>query len=630
MSKTGSLRPHPRLYLDETNQERCRNTPDLPFLESLNRQIEFNADRYLKSDRVDFPAGHHNAHLVRARKMQGEIGTLLVRWIQTEKKSYRDAVVKRIARMGRWKYWSWKAWRREDRRPAAVFDLSYGENSATIAWAYDWLYDGLTKAEKRDIIAVARKWSFASGMANCRPGVSFWFGRPDSNWNTVCAGGLGMLCLAMAEDIPEAGVLLLRIEKSIRPFMLKLDETDGGWPEGTGYWRYGMKYAFMYLMSRENAEGREHPLFHRKNTRRTLRFPLDFYPRGLPCSFGDVNRFSPSAFHYAAAERLGEKDIMAALDAELMKRFGNNSSWPRARGWPEAAEWVSVHRNRITRISRRRKPKGGARLYHGLDWGILADSFEAPGLYVSVRGGTTRESHSHRDLMSFNLVVKDEKMIEEPGVSEYLDTTFSERRNEIPEISPGMKNTILINGVGIAVDSSLDRTEIVRAKGVEGLRLAGTPAMGNSGYESKAAKLCVRAVLMLEKRAVLVVDRVVLPFAGRVESRMHTFCEARLHKNGALLKGERRRLRVQYASDVEAMFCTARPAPTKPTVPAPLMLRWCSVDRSNKVFTFATLMTPGGKSAAVKIVPDSSGLTVKIRTDAWRKNVGLTAALKCR
>lgn len=618
-----ALSKHPRLYLGQEAKVRCRREPKTGFLRAAQAHLEAEADACLRRHRIEYPAGSHNALLIRARHMQNEIGTLLVRWAQTEREVYLRAVLERVRRMGEWEYWSWIAWREGRRGPAAIYDLSYGENSATLAMAYDWLYEALTPAERGGIVDVARTWSFASGKVHCRRGAAGWFGRRDSNWNTVCAGGLGMLCLAMGEEVREAKTLLDRVEQSVEPFMLELDKTHGGWSEGIGYWNYGMRYAFMYLLSWENATGASHRLLRRRNTRRTLRFPLDFCPHGQPCSFSDVNRWRPSPLHYAAAERLGDTDTLSALDARLSgtAAFGIGQ-------WPDAAEWRALHRGHRQKHAKGKKRAGGTKLYRGLDWGLLADDFLSPSLYASVRGGTTQVPHGHRDLLSFHVVVGREQFVTNMRATEYMDTTFSPRRHELPEIAPGTKNTILINGVGIAVGSALGKTEVVRAPGVEGIRMDATQAMGSTRRGQDAASFCGRVVLMLDGRALLVVDRIELPFAGRVESRMHTYQRARCFQHSALIRGSQARLRVAYAADVDAVLVEARPAPSDPLEPAPTMLRWCSTNRDDKCFTLATLLCPGSGGAALKLGREGKRLVLSASSGKWRKTVRLTRRLK--
>src|SRR6185503_6503117 len=127
-------------------------------------------------------------------------------------------------------------------------------------------------------------------------------------------------------------------------------------------------------------------------------------------------------FHYAAAERFGMRDLTTSLDRATAS--------DGMRGvWPDDAELLVLHPRRANN-ARVVHEKPFAKLYPGLHWGVLADRWPEPGLYLSIRGGTTEVPHSHRDLLSFHLVAGGEKMIENIGVEEYLDSTFGARRFE--------------------------------------------------------------------------------------------------------------------------------------------------------------------------------------------------------
>ena len=167
------------------------------------------------------------------------------------------------------------------------FWLTDGEECACIAIAYDWMYDSLSMAERKTLVDIARNRLLALGLEECRMGGQWWFAKRFSNWNAVCAGGLGMLCLAMYEDCPAAREILPHIEESLSEFIVPLKKTDGGWPEGVGYWNYGMAYAFGYLMSWERSMGKVHPLMKLPATKKTLSFPLDFSPNAMSAGFGD-------------------------------------------------------------------------------------------------------------------------------------------------------------------------------------------------------------------------------------------------------------------------------------------------------------------------------------------------------
>jgi hypothetical protein len=610
------LTPHPRLYIGPDDLARLCSPPRLPYLVAAADQIVLDAASYAQLPPLEYRRDVHNAHLTRAREVQKRVVTLLARWVQTGDPALRAAALAHIAQIGQWEYWSWITWRQGNPAPDAIYDLSYGENSATLAIAYDWLHDTLSAEEGDLFMSIAHDRPFRSGLVHARPDGASWFGRPDSNWNTVCAGGLGMLALAMYDDAPEARELLPRVEESVAPVFQLLDQTAGGWPEGIGYWNYGMRYGFMYLLSHERAIGQAHPLMRLAGLRQTLAFPLDFCPHGQPCGFGDSNRWEPLPFHYRAAQRLDSQETLHALDAYLEEH-----GVPLWGLWPNAVEWLALHPGTVAERPRSMEARSQAKLYRGLDWGILADRTSDPPLHMTLRGGTTQVPHGHRDLLSFHCVVGRERLIASLGPAEYLDTTFSSRRDELFEISPASKNTILINGVGIAAGSALDCTELIHLRGAKGLRFEATTAMGEM-YDGPAAQFCGRWALLLEHGAYLIVDRVRLPRVGRVESRLHTFAGVQIEEDEAVLCGEQECVRVAYACNVPALLCTATTAPTTPTELAATVLRWCT-ERQHEDVVMATLLSPGEGEAKVELAEDPDRFAFVVRGPGWQTTLTL-------
>src|SRR5690606_2484951 len=115
----------------------------------------------------------------------------------------------------------------------AIYDLSYGENSATLAIAYDWLYSSLSPDEKKMFVEIARRRAIGPFLhLTAGEKKPSWFGSPNTNWNSVCTGGVGMLALSMREELTEADKVIELVETSIAPFMHELDRTGGGWVEG--------------------------------------------------------------------------------------------------------------------------------------------------------------------------------------------------------------------------------------------------------------------------------------------------------------------------------------------------------------------------------------------------------------
>lgn len=632
-SLPASLAAHPRLAVSGQRLQALAQAPALPLLALARRQVLKDAEACTASAVFDWPTDTHNAHLIRARINQGRVVTLLAAYFITGQARFKQAAMDHVAQMAQWEYWSWIAWRKNDPRVDAVYDLSYGENSMTLALAYDWLHGELTGPQRKLIVDQARRRAFKSFLRNApRAG---WFGRPDSNWNSVCTGGAGMLALALYEDLPQAPQVLAMAEESIRPFMEHLSATGGGWPEGIGYWNYGMRYAFWYLLSHERATGRRHGLLARAATRRSLSFPLDFTPNGVPCGFSDGNGWQPLAFHWAMAERLGCPDVLAELDRRLASPASPSAlrkNWVTKRThWPQQAELLLMHPGRTTRPPKpaatlRSTSRSVAKLYPGIDWAVLADQMPNPALYLALRGGSTAVPHGHRDILSFHCVMGREAMISSLNTAQYLDTTFGPRREELYDISPASKNTLLVNGVGVVAGSAVTTTRLKLRGAVRGFRLDATEALGTM-RDGLATKFCGRAVLMLQDKAFLILDRVELTHFGRVESRMHSFARVRFARQGAELIGRGCRMQVTYACNVPAGLYPAMALHTTPQPNPATVLRWCTQGLHHEV-VMATLLYPGPAAPKLQMTQTARGVDVRVAARGWSSRVRLTRTLR--
>ncbi len=588
--------PHPRLFASREDLDRLCEKPRSGFQQFAQAHLEARAETFCEGTDFNYPETRHNSLLIRARILQGRVMTLLARWWQTGEERYRNAAVKHIRAMGDWEYWSWITMRVGNADWEAIFDLSYGENSMTLALAMDWLGVTLTSEERDDFLAVARDRSLRPFLAHTGENPGWWYKRSDTNWNTVCAGGAGLLALATLDALPEAEEVLERVETCIRPYFEHLKETGGGWPEGIGYWNYGMRYGFLYLLSHERTMGRKHPLLHQAAVRKTLQFPLDFCPNGIPSSFGDSNKWTPMPFHYAVARRLGLDSLLAALDDQVGPKTLDSTSWdPSAEFLMQGA---GGNRNKINRFV------PGVVFYKGIDWAVLADRLPMPQFYVAIRGGTTDVPHGHLDLMSYQVVVREEVLVRNIGAAEYLDTTFGPRRYELPEMGSHTKNTLFVNGVGITNPSRV-YTRLLKDSPVgPAVRIDATEAMGEM-RDGPVARFCGRLFVLLKGKALLIVDRFDLPQYGRMESRLHTPAKVRKTMDTALLQGSGETLAIAYGSSRPAVLLEAVTAPTTPA-DGLAQLRWCTADLHHGV-TFATLMAAGEKAVVIELEEGESG-----------------------
>ncbi|MBT3606427.1 MAG: hypothetical protein HN521_25430, partial [Candidatus Latescibacteria bacterium] len=317
------------------------------------------------------------------------------------------------------------------------------------------------------------------------------------------------------------------------------------------------------------------------------------------------NRFGVLPFHYAAAERFGADEVTVELDRRMTLSSEGRLDGP----WPDQAELALFHPGHELKVKTR--VWDNRILVRGLDWGYVADQMPEANLYVSVRGGTTDAPHVHRDLMSFFVVAGGEKLIENVGVDDYMDTTFGSRRYDLYEPSAHSKNTIFLNGVSIA-DQATVKTALISGTGFEGFRIDATEAMG-AMRDGPAASFCGRAIVMVKKAGVLVVDRVVVPHAALVESRLHTFCEVTFGKSDVRIKGKKQRLQIAMDATMPSLTKQGMGIPSHPGREPDTMIRFVSQKKVMEMTT-AYFLTHNGKSD-VAIRERGARTSVKISGD---------------
>jgi hypothetical protein len=250
-------------------------------------------------------------------------------------------------------------------------------------------------------------------------------------------------------------------------------------------------------------------------------------------------------------------------------------------------------------------------LQQDLEWGYVADHMPEPNLYIAVRGGTLNAPHVHHDLLSYHCLVGQEKLVENIPVDDYMDTTFSSRRWELYETAAASKNTIFINGAGVADKSSVITT-CVQGTGYEGFRLDATEAMGTT-RDGTAASFCARVILLVKRRGVLVIDRVVLRHAGLVESRLHTFYPLSLGKMEAEVRGKQNRLHLTFASSQPALLKRGLGIPTHPPRQPDTMMRHLSATKVHGI-TLCHFLLPNGK-AQVRLSENGERTQVTVEGD---------------
>ena len=193
--------------------------------------------------------------------------------------------------------------------------LEVGEMSFAFAVGYDWLFDGLSETQARNLARPLYKKGvlpFATQYLAPLFGreVPGWFLGPN-NWNFVCNAGAALGALALGTDYDDfTDVSRFAFATAVRGLAegqaLREFHKDGMWPEGPGYWRYGTDMLVSALASMEVATGADFGITAQEGFMRTGRFRMNVMGPSLNAfNFGDAEegnmhiRHSPQSFWLA-------------------------------------------------------------------------------------------------------------------------------------------------------------------------------------------------------------------------------------------------------------------------------------------------------------------------------------------
>lgn len=184
-----------------------------------------------------------------------------------------------------------------DWNPSHFLDVA--EMSAGVAFAYDWLYDALSEAER----AAARTALIRNALDPARNGHATF--KMKNNWSQVCAGGIGLAAIALADEAPElAASVLAGIRRDVG-IGLAAYAPDGVYPEGPSYWAYGTQYTALLDAALKSGLGADWDILKTPGLKSSASFfAFASAPSGKLFNFADSGEncfLAPPLWYLAAA-----------------------------------------------------------------------------------------------------------------------------------------------------------------------------------------------------------------------------------------------------------------------------------------------------------------------------------------
>ncbi len=417
---------HPRLFVSQSHLQRLRELVAMDREELAARHPGFahhlqiilrDADRCFEEEEITVYGGRYSTTLPPAvparhednfpywtglsREIEWRIEKLATAYLLTRDTRYADLCTEWTLALCDWPQWS---------------DPDYGGYNAcldtghfchAVAFAYDFLYDALTPAEREKICSALLEKGAAAVMKDATEGWAQKIGWP--NGFAVVMGGMGIAGAATLGDDPRAEEYVQYSRRRLYEFFDTRDR-DGGYVEGHTYGGYAMSHIMPFAGTL--AIHGDDALVSHPYLAKTLRFAsycLD------PMSATSVN-FCDSSYSARA--------------------YRSMAAWMARSGDP-LAYWYLAHDTGLTHTFRYVPPMGllwlqldgveetpsgwppGAH-YRDIGWTIARSGFAGdvtpgePSLLFAMRSGLAG-SHCQRDCNSFMLNVNGRWLLRDPG-----------------------------------------------------------------------------------------------------------------------------------------------------------------------------------------------------------------------
>ncbi len=616
------LKDHPRLWVPAETIDKLADTLHTAYMKSAAARIIADADWLAAAEPI--AQSEVRSHMRATHLIGSHLRCLTSAYVLTRERKYRDAAMRHLANILNWRHISCEANINTPSERKMFFCLSYGEHAADVALMYDVFRPDITDAEMKIFTDVLDRYYLWQAL-RAYDHNPWWVNKEWSNWNGVCAGGMGMLALAFYDDRPEARKLIPFVEESLGHYFKSYIESGGGNHEGTGYWNYGMHYAIRYLLSYENATGKKHPAFAIPELGKSLHFPVDFHR----ITFGDNDGWHPTGMYFMMAERTNQPEAALRAATYLMDEV------PPAPRPEERKRLDHAHHADILyaadliptdptmqrlRAERAANPQPLARVYEGLGWAVIADDSAFPTLRLSARGGSSSiRGHGHLDLLGFKCRINEETMIEDQrgGVGR---VNFTGRGQDLYSRSPAAKSTLFVDGLGCGANTEVGSTTVVEGEGLMGIRLDASRI-----YLPRWRGFIGRLFLLVDSRYWLVVDTAP---GHAMEARFHTYADVETGADWALLKKGGEQMAMTFASLGGGVMQRSAGMPSLPGEQTRIM-RWMTPGASHHSLQ-VTALNPGTEGLAIELTREDDGYAIGVTGRDTTRTIRLTRDLKLR
>jgi hypothetical protein len=313
------------------------------------------------------------------------------------------------------------------------FDHYNGDAGRLMAAVYDWLYTGLTPAQRDRI----RGALIEKVVTRVRGDYEFhwWATAYRCNWCGVCNSGIGLTGLALLTENPQLTDIVAESYNRINSMLNELG-VDGGWQEGGGYWEYGVHTSMFFADALKRITGSKFNLFENEKLKNN--------PATFPLYISLPGRKSINFEDSGGGSLIGSAHMINKLASET--------------GNPEAAWYSSEFLSQRSDVFdiiwpkpviKPEQPKIASKHFRTIDWWVMRSDFKDPSkVVVAGKAGMNNDPHhGHLDIGSFVLYWQNDYFLQDKGKEGVYDEKFfDDARWEYPHASSIGHNVIFVNG----------------------------------------------------------------------------------------------------------------------------------------------------------------------------------------
>ncbi len=318
--------------------------------------------------------------------------------------------------------------------------LDIGEISAIMSICYDWMYDGFTPEQRKQLETHTMEKGILRSFRTIYSEYNPTTINPNdfsssNNWGAICNGGILMASIAFMEADPF--MCSEMAEANIRGVenILGSYAPSGAWSEGTGYWAYALKYLTFLSSTLDSVFGTDFGISKTEGLRNSQYFSIASEGKVSVVNYGDASssRVNTPFMFYWANKYKDEK--IGAVAAYIKEAF--NYTY----GVHDLLYYVPDYVN-----------DGYDRPHYFYFNGdteqvtMDSDSLE-DGTFIAMTGGKgTASNHDHLDSGSIILDMNGWRIIRDSGAEHYKATGyFASSRYWYYKARPEGHNIFVIN-----------------------------------------------------------------------------------------------------------------------------------------------------------------------------------------